>query len=316
MTVEQYLNALTDNERPLRNTDLMSLSDMSAEGLELLRDVWPDVDAERRADVLRRLIELSEENLDADFNDIFRFCLSDENPEVKAKAIEGLWECDDRTLVTPLYTLLEQDPSDQVRAAAAMALGKFVALAQSGKILGKDGDRIKECLIQAIENTEESQEVRRRAIEAVAPFNTPEVQQIIQEAYESDQIEMQCSAVYAMGKSCDTQWLPIILAELRNPHAAMRYEASNACGELGEEPAVPHLIPLFEDDDLQAQASAISAVGAIGGSLAKKALRHCLKSSDDLAVEAAQEALDKLEDGDDSSGFTSDTYTHSSRPPR
>ena len=315
MTLEQYLNALADNERPLRNTDLMSLSDMTSEGLDLLRDVWPDIDAERREDVLTRLIELSEDNLDADFIDLFRFCLSDENPEVKARAMEGLWECDDRTLVTPLTTLLEQDPSAQVREAAATALGKFAALSQTGKMLSKDGERIKESLIQAIENSEESQEVRRRAVEAVAPFSTPEVHEIIQDAYESDQFEMRCSAVYAMGKSCDPQWLPIILAELRNPHAAMRHEASNACGELGEEPAVPHLIPLFDDDDHQAQVSAISAVGAIGGSLAKKALLRCLKSSDDLAVEAAQEALDNLEDGDESLGFTSDAYPHSSRPP-
>ena len=316
MSVEQYLSALADGERPLRNTDLMSLSDMTPEGLDLLRDVWPDVGAERREEVLSRLIELSEDNLDADFNDLFRFCLSDENPGVKAKALEGLWECDDRTLVAPLTTLLEQDPSDQVRAAAAMALGKFVVLSQSGKMLSKDGEKIKEFLIQAIEDTEESQEVRRRAIEAVATLNTPEVQEIIQDAYESDQFEIRCSAVYAMGKSCDTKWLPIILAELRNPHAAMRYEASNACGELGEEPAVPHLIPLFEDDDHLAQVSAISAVGAIGGSLAKKALLRCIKSSDDLAAEAAQEALDNLEDGDESLGFTSDVYPPTSRPPR
>jgi HEAT repeat protein len=316
LTVEQYLNALADNERPLRNADLMILSDMAPEGLEILRDVWPDVSAERREDVLQRLIELSEDNLDADFNDLFRFCLSDENPAVKAKAMEGLWECDDRTLVTPLTNLLEHDPSDQVRAAAATALGKFALLSMSGKMLSKDGERIKESLIQTIEDSDESQDVRRRAIEAVAPFNTPEVQEIIQDAYESDQFEMKCSAVYAMGKSCDPQWLPIILAELRNPLAAMRYEASHACGEFGEEPAVPHLLALFDDDDHQTQVSAISAVGAIGGSLARKALLRCLKSSDDLAVEAAQEALDNLDDGDESLGFASDSYPGSSRPPR
>ena len=316
MTLEQYLNALADNGRPLSNTELISLSDMTTEGLDLLRNVWPDVDAERREDVLRRLIGLSEDNLDADFNDLFRFCLNDENPEVKAKAIEGLWECDNRTLLTPLTSLLEQDLSEQVRVAAALALGKFAVLSENGKMLSKDGERVKDSLMQAIENTEESQEVRRRAIESVAPFNTPEVQEIIQGAYESDQFEMKCSAVYAMGKSCDPQWLPIILAELRNPHAAMRYEASNACGELGDEPAVPHLIPLFDDDDHQAQQSAISAVGAIGGSLARKALLHCLKSSDELAVEAAHEALGNLEDGDKSLGFTSDVYPHSFRQPR
>ena len=44
----------------------------------------------------------------------------------------------------------------------------------------------------------------------------------------------------------------------------------------------------------QAQTSAIAAVGAIGGSLAKKALLRCLKSSDDAVVEAAEEALEVL----------------------
>ena len=309
MILEQYLNSLADSGRPLRNTDLMSLSGMSREQLDILRDVWSDIEVESKEDILMRLIELSEDNLDADFNDIFRFCLSDENSRVKAKAMEGLWECDDRTLVTPLTALLEEDPSAQAREAAAVALGKFAVLSQSGKMLSRDGERIKESLIQAIENSEESQEIRRRAIEAVGPFSTPEVHEIIQDAYESDQLEMRCSAVYAMGKSCDTQWLPIILAELRNPHPAMRHEASTACGELGEEHAVPHLIPLFEDDDHQAQVSAISAVGAIGGRLAKKALLRCLKSSDDLAVEAAEEALGNLEDGD-SMGFTSAAFSH------
>jgi HEAT repeat protein len=316
VALEQYLNALADIERPLRTTDLMKLSGMTPEELDLLRHVWPDIGAERREDVLGRLIELSEDNLDTDFNDLFQFCLSDESPKVKAKAIEGLWECDDRTLIAPLTTLLKQDPSDEVRAAAAMALGKFAVLSQSGKMLSKDGNRVKESLMQTIQNTRESQEVRRRAIEAVAPFNTPEVQQIIRGAYASDQIEMRCSAVYGMGKSCDPQWLSIILTELRSPHAAMRYEASNACGQMGEEPAVPHLIPLFEDEDHETQVSAISAVGAIGGSLARKALLHCLKSSDDLAVEAAQEALKNLEASDESMNFSSDNYPHSPHPPR
>jgi len=314
VALEQYLYALADNARSLRTADLMNLSGMAPEDLGLLRDVWPGMNAGRRKDILGWLIEISEDNLEADFNDLFRFCLGDEDREVRAKAIEGLWECDDRALVTPLIALLGEDPSDSVRAAAAIALGKFAVLSQRGKMLEKDGERIKEFLMQTIQHARDDQELRRRAMEAVAPFNTSDVQQIIQEAYWSDQIEMKCSAVYAMGKSCDSRWLSIILAELRSPHRAMRYEASIACGELGEEPAVPHLIPLFEDDDHQTQLSAISAVGAIGGSLARKALLHCLKSSDDVAAEAAQEALEALEAGDETMSFTSDAY--SSRPPR
>ena len=314
MTLEQYLEALADDEQPLRATDLMSLSDMTPEDLRLVGGVWPDIDPSRKEALLSRLIDVSEDNLDADFNDLFRLCLSDESPVVRAKAIDGLWECDDRTLVTPLAALLAKDPSDEARAAAATALGKFAALFQNGKMLKKDGEKIREVLMCAIRDSRESLEVKRRAIEAVAPFDTHDVQQTIQEAYDSDVAGMRYSAVYAMGKSCDSRWLPIILSELRNPDAAMRYEASNACGAMGEEPAVPHLIPLLEDDDHQTQVSAISAVGAIGGSLARKALLRCLKSSDDVTAEVAKEALNSLEAGEEALGFASDAYPK--RPPR
>ena len=241
MSLEQYLESLADDDRPLRNADLMQLSDLTSEDLQLVASVWRDIDAERRRDVLERLINLSEENLEAEFSDLFRHCLADESPEVRAKAIEGLWECDERTLVTPLIALLGRDPFEEVRAAAAMALGKFALLSQTGKLLHKDGDRIKQSLMRTVLDGDETLPVRRRAMEAVAPFNTDDVQRVIQDAYLSQVKGMRCSAVYAMGKSCDSRWLPTILAELQNTDAAMRYEASNACGELGEEPAVPHL---------------------------------------------------------------------------
>ena len=305
--LEHYLETLADEERSLRNADLMRLSNLTAEDLRLVASVWCDIDSGRRRDVLVRLIDLSEENLEADFNDLFKHCLSDESAEVRAKAIDGLWECDDRTLVRPLTSLLAQDPSEEVRAAAAAALGKFASLSQTGKMLQKDGDRIKQRLMNSVLDGDECLSVRRRAMEAVAPFNTADVQKVIQDAYQSPVKGMRCSAVYAMGKSCDSRWLPIILSELQNSDAAMRFEASNACGELGEEPAVPHLIPLFEDDDHETQISAITAVGNIGGSLARKALLHCIKSADDLAAEAAQEALDNLDAGERT--FATDPYT-------
>ncbi len=310
--LEQYLETLADDGQPLRNAGLMQLSNLTAEDLRTVASVWRDIGDERRRDVLARLIDLSEESLEADFSDLFRHCLADESPEVRAKAIEGLWECDDRTLVAPLTALLSQDPSDEVRAGAAAALGKFALLSQTGKMLHKDGERIKQRLMQAVLNGDESLSVRRRAMEAVAPFNTDDVQKVIRDAYNSPVKGMRYSAVYAMGKSCDARWLPIILSELQNADAAMRFEASNACGELGEEPAVPHLIPLFEDDDHQTQVSAIAAVGNIGGSLARKALLRCIKSADDLAADAAQEALDNLDAGERT--FASDA--HPPRPAR
>ena len=295
MNLQECLEALADDRRDLKHSDLMLLSGLTTDELRGVANAWLGIVTSRKMDLLEKLREISEDNLEADFNDLLKFCLKDDDPGVKERAIEGLWECEDRVLVTALIELLSGDPSHTVRAKAATGLGKFAGLAQIGKMLAKDSDRIKNSLVAVVQDQEEDWGVRRRAVEAVGPFNTDDVHGMIREAYFSDKAEMRSSAVYAMGKSCDVEWLPIILSELTSADPAMRYEASNACGELGEEPAVPHLMALFDDDDQQAQASAIAAVGAIGGELAKKALLRCLKSGDDLAVEAAQAALDHVD---------------------
>ncbi|MBI2856567.1 MAG: HEAT repeat domain-containing protein [Chloroflexi bacterium] len=316
MSLDQFLNTLFNSAQPIRRTDLMEFSGMTPEELGLVRRMWQDIDAQRRTELLEQLVEITEDNLEADFNDLFRFCLTDREPEVRARAVEGLWECDDRTLVAPLTLLLQGDPSSTVKAEAALALGKFAILAQMGKMLPKDGERIRQVLLQTVHSQEEDQEVIRRALEAVAPFNTREVQQIIQAAYESDEPKMRHSAVYAMGKSGDPKWLPVIIKEMGSPDPAMRYEATSACGELGEEQAIPHLVQLFQDEDSQIQASAVAAVGAIGGSLARRVLLGCLKSSDDVVAEAAQAALGNMEAGERSISMSFGTYPRPSRRSR
>ena len=74
----------------------------------------------------------------------------------------------------------------------------------------------------------------------------------------------------------------------------MRYEAAEACGELGEEDAVPHLSRLIHDLDSQVSLSAIAALGKIGGSEAEDILRECLTHSDEHIRQAAGEALEEL----------------------
>ena len=136
-------------------------------------------------------------------------------------------------------------------------------------------------------------------MEAAAVFNTKEVRELIQWAYNNKEAKLRISAVYAMGMTYDPVWLPTVLSELGNSDPAMRYEAANACAELGEEEAVPYLVPLLEDEDLQVQPSSIRTLGALGGRLARRALRRCLDSPDDGIQEAAQEALDQLEAEED-----------------
>jgi HEAT repeat protein len=253
--------------------------------------------------VVSRLVELAEENAELDFTGVFKACLKDPDEEVREKAIEGLWEFEDRSLIPTLLELLKGDPSERVRASAATALGKFASLAQEGKLLSRDGERVLESLLEVLQSEEEPLEVRRRALEGVAPFNTPKVKDYIRWAYNSQELKLRCSAIFAMGRSGELSWLPFITKELKNPSPAIRYEAANACGELGNVEAVPHLIPLLQDDDWQVQVSAARALGEIGGPLAKKALKRCIKDADDILREAATEALENIEAMEDPLSF-------------
>ena len=304
MTVERYLEELSDEGNPLRHSELLQLSSLLPEELEEFKGAWASLSPVRKYETLALLVELSEENLELDFSVVFRGCLTDEEDQVREAAARGLWECDDRVVLRPLIRLLVNDPSDSVRAAAAMSLGKFAERAQNGKLLPRDAENVRLALLSTVGDELADLETKRRAIEAVASFDSAEVAEIIQDAYDSDDDRLKQSAIYAMGRTSDTRWLPVVLADVRNDDAAIRYEAATALGHLGDEATVPHLMGLVTDEDTQVQLSAIQALGSIGGPLAKRALVQSLQLGDESIEEAAQAALNNVEFDDDPLGFT------------
>ena len=303
MTFERYLQDLGNEDKPLKHSDLPQLSSLSSEDLVEFNAVWLSLSTVRKNEILSELVELCEDNLDVDFTSVFRTCLGEADEQVRERATRGLWESDDRVIIRPIISLLNSDPSPKVRSAAATSLGKFAEMAQDGKLLSRDAERIQQALLSLAENKSEELEVRRRAIEAVASFNSPEIEEIIRDAYHNGDAELKQSSLYAMGKSSDSRWLPIVLNETHDQDAAIRYEAATACGQLGDESSVPHLIRLIKDEDFQVQLSAVHALGALGGQLAKQALLQCLKMEDEPLEQAAQAALDETGFDDDPLGF-------------
>lgn len=299
MTLERYLKELGDEEKPVKHGGLIQLSGLTAEETPQLEKAWVSTSAPRRLLLLTKMIDLAEETPELDFNAVFRLCLKDDDPDVREKAVMGLWECEDRAFMSPLISLLRQDQDEKVRSASAMALGKYASLAEARKLLPRDGEKLMSTLLAVIENKSESLEVRRRAIEAIGFFSGPVVKRVTEEAYRSNEPRMRCSAVFAMGRSCNQAWLHTIIRELGSDEPAMRYEAANACAEFGEEASVPHLVKLVGDDDPEVQVSALRALGAIGGPLAKRALTSCLSSKDDFLEEAARAALDHAQFNED-----------------
>lgn len=295
MTPREVLLRLLDPEKKVSASQLTALNDLSAQELAEFGKLWLQIDVERRRSTISMLVQLAEDNVELNFDAVFRFCLQDPDARVRLEALDGLGECEDPRLIEPLLHLLKEDHEEAVRAAAAGALGKFVLLAELNKLSPRYMSNIKSILLEMIKDKGQPLEVRRRSLEAISPLSHPEVAQAIEEAYRSSELPLQVSALYAMGRNCDPRWLPILLKELSSPYPEMRYEAAHACGELGEEAAVAHLIPLLEDKDPEVYQAAISALGKIGGREAKNALLHLIRSGDYAKAVIAQEALEELE---------------------
>jgi HEAT repeat protein len=290
----QHISEIFDSSKPVTSSKLIYLSDLSSEELKFLGEIWVDADAARKQQVISQLVHLSEVDFKLDFSGIFGFCLNDPDEAIRMQATTGLDGEENYLLITPLLRALKEDDSAEVRAAAAVAIGKFAILGELGKIPTHYKDKIYAALLEVLEKKIEVAVVRRRALEAVSPFNLPRVKELIEQAYHTDDIKLKASAIYAMGRNCDFAWLTTLVSELNSNESEIRYEAANACGELGAEEAVPHLLKLIEDEDHQVQEAAIAALGQIGGEQAKQTLNKLAKNPQPRIHQAAKSALEEI----------------------
>jgi HEAT repeat protein len=303
LPIEETVSSLSDSAKPLLSSKLAELSNLNAQELALFEKAWSDIEPKRRRQIMYRLVELAENNFELDFGDIFKKRLQDEDADVQSKAIEGLWESEETSLIDPLIKLLALENAEKVQATAATALGKFALLAELEKLRPQHKTKVCRALLAVIEDKSRTVEIKRRALEAAAPLSLPQLERAIAQAYKSGEPRLRISAIFAMGKNCDPRWLPILIKELASTDAEMRYEAAGACGELGEKEAAPYLSELTNDPDVDVQLAAIQALGKIGGPEAKDSLERCLTDDSEVVQQAAELALDELEAGEDPLSF-------------
>jgi HEAT repeat protein len=194
-----------------------------------------------------------------------------------------------------LIDIMKTDSALAVREAATNALGSFSLLAEHDKLPPGATPMLSRALLGVYRDDDTPVDIRRRALEAVAPLSLPEVRRAIMAAYHSDDFKLKVSAVYAMGKNCHPDWLDILLEEMDSDDPELRYEAAVASGELGEEPSVPRLIELTEDDDPDVRLAALQALGKIGGSEAREHLELHLEDPSEAVRQVAEQALNEIE---------------------
>ena len=296
MEYEKVLSHISNADELLNIRYLYELSGLTRVQFERFRQVWPTIEPRRRQSVMRTLAELTEQSFEVNFDPIFILALGDEDSDVRVAAVDGLWENEDQALIGPLIHLLRADEAIPVRAAAAIALGRFVLLGELEEIDRAPAMLAEQALLEVIHLPEEDLEVRRRAVEAIASSSEAGVREIIEAAYYHDSEKMQVSALFAMGRSADPYWRKILLQELDNPNPELRFEAARACGELEVASAVPHLARIIADDsDQEVREAAVWALGHIGGQQARDILETRVQSDDEVLSEAAAEALEEID---------------------
>lgn len=264
------------NEEPFPIHLVYRLSDMAASEKETLEQRWHEMSDERRRVLTRHMADISEENFAVDFSPVFAFCLQDRHAPVRVAALDGVWDTTNTALIDPIIGLMKQDESVEVRTAAAQALAHYVLMAEWGELPKRVAPPIVEALLHVYDHPETAVSVRRAVVESLGASGHPRVDAIIREAYESSDDGMQLSAVFAMGKSADGRWLPILLEEMNSFRMEMRAEAARAAGNIGSSDATAELAQLTMDEEPVVQVTAVTALGQIGSDEAQRILESLL----------------------------------------
>lgn len=289
----EAISALTTGD--LSRTQVARLSDLSRGNARELAVAWGSIPEETRIDLVRRFDELSEEGVELNFGRALRIALNDPSAVVRQLAVAGLWEDESSELLHRLRDMFENDESPDVRAQAAAALERFAGKAAVGSLDNSVARDLRESLRRSVIDSAAPYAVQRRALESLGPYGAdPEISSLISEALNSGDHGLQCSALYAMGRSHDSRWLPTILAQLESDDPEIRFEAARAAGLLGSADALPVLLQAARDEDPEVRHTAVGAIGQIGGRGAVRALERLAEDAGEADLELIESAIDDV----------------------
>ncbi|NJN82582.1 MAG: HEAT repeat domain-containing protein [Caldilineaceae bacterium] len=294
LPLDELLDRLVRDAELPSTQEMASLSDLSRAHAEKVRSQWPLIPLSHRRALLSQLIEAAVDDLNWQLGRLLRIALDDEDATLRRLAIEGLWEDGEADLIGAYIQILRIDPSEEVRAAAAGALGPFMLAGELDELDASLAMRTEEALLAVLHNDHEPLSVRRRALESIAYSGEVGVRQLIEDGYYSAYEEMRVSALIAIHHSADIRWRNFARAELQSPSAEMRAQAALACGALEATAAREDLIELLGDEEQNVRLAAIVALGQIGGKDAQMALEMMRESEDPDEVDAADLALEEL----------------------
>lgn len=293
---ETVLEAVADETFGLPFADLPALSAADDRTVGLAMTLLPQLQPQRRRDLLAAMQQLSEDDVTLDFDRIHLAALLDQDVATRILAMHGLREHDRLEYAELLTGIVADDPVSAVRAEAATSLGNFVVGIEFGMVPTELAERIAEALRERVEDVTEDDEVRGAALEAAGASSEEWVAELIAEQYETGNTRMRVASVVAMGRHGSDDWLPILIQSFEDEDDDVRAAAATSAGQLLLEAAIqPLTLLLDEEQEPDVQVAAIRAMGEIAGEEAEAILVRLLESDEPHIAEAADLAIEELQ---------------------
>jgi hypothetical protein len=219
---------------------------------------------------------------------------------------------------TLLTVVCSADEPEQLRARAAISLGPVLEQADTDGFEDPDDVPITERTFHNIQDSLEkvyrdnrnSQEVRRRSLEASVRAAKTWHQDAIRSAYSSGDKEWMLTAVFSMRwvRGFDDQ----ILMALKSDDPEIRYQAVNAAGNWELDAAWSDIVELVNDahSPKPLLLAAIGAVGSIRPAEAREILVDLADSDDEEIAEAVDEVMGAAEVPSDEEDDEEDTWVN------
>ena len=292
----RVVEALLDTSTAFPHRYLKNFSDLEPGDVKTLKAAWPKISESRKHQLVKDLQKLSMDDTLVSMDAFARAMLDDSDAQVRLYAVRMLWESDDARLAGTLIHMLQDDRSEEVRAEAASVLGGYVFKVELEDISPQLLKDVEGALLAAA-HQDEHRLSKRMAVEALGYSSRPEVHSIIRTAFSQHDPQWVASALFAMGRSADSeQWQNDVLYSLDHDNAEIRLAAVEAAGELALESARQTLINALETEDNDAVYRAIIwSLSQIGGEDAQIILYNLADNiEDDDLANFIDEALDNL----------------------
>lgn len=294
MDLNSLLNAITGDGPLPRQSELIRLSSLDAEGASLFERAAKQLDRERRVELAQRLSELAEDQPELDLEPAMVALARDDASEVRRLAAASLWESFNAETVRLVLGMAQSDRDLEVREVALISLASYALSFEVGKLRSTVGEELKAALQSMVGDEAAPLVVRRRALEAIGVFNENSVRELIKWGFGHRDRDVKISAVYAMGRSADDFWLPEVMQALSSTDMGICFEAARAAGEIELDQAVPRLTDLTRGADREVATNAVFALASIASEEAVSAIRQLAASEDEFLRDLGEEALEAL----------------------